>query len=177
MLSTVLTDVHGNALTYDEKSKNQIAMDTSHRHIHNGVHFVATDYATGITTRDYLVETPVGKVVPMFWDLISAGKVVMTVYRQPTAVATANPLAAVNSNHNSANVALTGISHTPTVTATGTDIIDRMLTGASPNGAGSLRSEDEQVLLPGAKYLFRLAGTTAPDALIRFLWYEVDYGI
>jgi hypothetical protein len=168
---TVLNKVTGEPLEIDAESLCLATIEREHHEIHEGDHFVATDIASAIATRDYLVVTP-AKTMHLLIDMGTDGKVQLTVYRNAIATTSATKVPAVNSNHNSAVTSAVDISVTPTGITTGSDVVWQDFAGSGQKSGGMSRSQAEMNLKPNTKYLFRFVGTSTPTLLARWTWYE-----
>jgi hypothetical protein len=159
----------------DTISDLPVTIDFPHHQVHEGESYVVSDYNTALTTRDYLLVVPAGKYPHLIIEFAVDQRVTCTVYRAPTTSANGTALPAINRNHNSGNTAGMSVYHTPTVTATGTDIVDRYMVGSGEKAGGLSRADNEMVLHPSTNYLIRMAGTNF-IMNTRLLWYE-DLGV
>jgi hypothetical protein len=169
--SKMLTEAGDVVYVVDEGTGSMINIDVAHHEIHEGCSFLASDAATAVTTRDYLLITPAVGIVHLICEFAADSKVSVVIYRAPTATAgTAMPV--VNRNHLSALTSGVSVSHTPTGVTAGTDIVDRFLVGSGERSGSLVRADAEHVLAPSTKYLIRLTGTNV-QINTRLLWYEV----
>ena len=88
-------------------------------------------------------------------------------YENPTVSDAGTAVTAYNRNRNSATVATTAITHTPTFSATGTVPVLEMHLGSGKSVGGSERGQEEIILKQNEQYLIKIA-SISPRAIIRY---------
>lgn len=190
----LLSDAVGNLLTYgprvqtptgnviqvqigpgDPISEIPVFIDFPHHQIHEGESYVMSYYATGLGTLNFLCKVPANKYPHLLIEYSADQRVTCVVYKTPTTTLDGTLQPAINRNHNSINAAATQFFLTPTVTATGTDVVDRYMVGSGEKAGGLSRSDSEMILIPSTNYLIQFIGTNWIGN-IRMLWYE-DLGV
>jgi hypothetical protein len=160
---------------YDGATGGAITIDAVHHEVHEGEMFVSTDLATFNGTRQLLFTTG-AKEVHIVPEFVCDGPLNVTIYRAPTATASATKVTPINANHVSTNVALTDVCHTPTAVTAGSDIVDRYFNGGNANGSNKVgagsRANDERIWKPNTKYLVSMVTASSLTVLARFHFYE-----
>ena len=163
----------------DPSTYAQTTIDYSHYEIHAGSHFKG-----GYSNQD-LDENEVMSIVFMVpagtkyshWTLTaqSTGGVTVNVYEGATLTATGTAVTVWNRNRNSTTVNTMTIGHTPTVTASGTKMVQRWIggTGFKESISGEHRGDAEFVLKADTYYLVEaIADADNTKVAIGGDWYE-----
>ena len=117
---------------------------------------------------ELLVTTAVGQSAHMRFIAAAGGDARIALFENPTVSNVGTGLTEINRNRLSSNTAETAVTHTPTTSADGTQLMDHLLPGGSGffgGGGGSETSFEEFILKPNEQYLFRItniAGTAQP---------------
>lgn len=151
-------------------------IDYAHHEIHGGSSFTA-DYTVELgngATIDILVITPnTTKWAHMEYNLLCELETELKIYEGVTTSNDGTGLTEFNRNRNSATAATTVVSHTPTVTNTGTLIRTKHF-GTGKTSGGEAREIGEFILKQNTKYLYRITNATTSNNYISFIlnWYE-----
>jgi hypothetical protein len=158
---------------------SQITIDHVHYHVHAGYHFTVCHAATGVANNGNLdIRFKTGaKSCHSIFDVAPSAKAQFYVYEAAT-ISAGTALAAYNNNRNSAKETTATVTHTPTVTATGTiNPIKKFLGSGTPGiPIGALENtRNELILKPNTEYLIRLTNTSgsAADLGICVFYYEI----
>lgn len=141
-------------------------VDVVHLMVHAGRYFSAGVYnaaLAGAGTLDILVQTGT-QAMHLVWRGSSSGHATLNAYEGTTFSAAGTALAALNHNRTSAKTTDATITHTPTVTAVGTQMngTEFLAAGNKGDGAGAIGSAfgNEFNLAPSTSYLFRLTNVS-----------------
>jgi hypothetical protein len=172
----VLT-VPASSFPIDSVSGAREIIDHAHDEIHDGTMFTVSDTAAigAGNDRDYLITTPNTAIrMHLTYEAKADGALTINFYEDATTSAAGTALTELNRNRPSATAATGVITHTPTVTGTGT-LLDPDFLNASFKGGGESRADHEWILKQNAKYLLRLSNGTAGtvNSFTRLNWYEV----
>lgn len=164
----------------DLVSGARIAIDEAHYEIHIGKSYTVTANVSIAATENFdcqitAPDTAV-RIHMVMHCRTSANGITVTVYEAPTTSGgTAVPI--YNRDRNSSNTATAAFVHTPTVTSTGTTIINvfHIAAGVAGSGAES-REESEFILKQNTKYLIRITADSGAAANFsgRMDWYEEE---
>jgi hypothetical protein len=164
----------------DSETGALLTIDTIHHEVHEGEMFSSEYNNTSVSngaSLDMRLTTGTKRVHLVFETLVT-GLCLAYLYEGAT-ISGGTALAEYNMDRNSANAALMAVTHTPTVTATGsTAIINGRIIpgGTSPTtrvGSG-VRSSVERILKVSTEYLLRItnsSGGTIPIGVV-LEWYE-----
>lgn len=166
---------------YDETTGAVLMIDTPHHEVHEGEMYHASHTVASLANGNNLdLLFRVGaKEAHTVFEIFAGGQVTVSLFEAPTTSANGTALTAYNMKRNSANVALSAVSHTPTVTATGSVALvnGRILPGGtSPTTrvGGGIRQGIEWIFAPNTAYLLRInnssGGAIACNAGLE--WYE-----
>lgn len=158
-----------------------ITRDVAHENVHLGkAYYCSVLWGDGAEiadngTADVLLQIDAGTHV--IYDVACGGNAEVYLYRNPTYSAAGTAISVFNKNEYSANTTANTITHTPTITGTGTALPSRLLPGGNKT-AGS-GGEDgsfnrEIILMAGNDYLLRvknISGAIQPVS-VSFEWYE-----
>ena len=169
---------------FDTTTGAAIVMDTIHHEVHEGEMFHVSHTNGSVANNasvDVLLVTGADVESHTSWEVFAGGQVTVYLYEGATTSAAGTALTAYNMRRNSLNAPDATVTHTPTVTATGSVALvnGRILPGGtSPTTrvGGGIRSGAEWILLPGTKYLMRITnksgGTIAINVALE--WYEEE---
>jgi hypothetical protein len=150
-----------------------VTIDLPHAEVHEGESFVASVYDTALSTYTVLFTTPNADVeAHLTIEYSTDQRVTCVIYRAPDATG-GTALSIINRDHNSLNTPDCIVTHTPTVTAAGSDIVDRYMVGSGEKSGGMSRNDQEHILRKNTKYLIVFTGTNF-ILNARILWYEED---
>lgn len=165
---------------FDETTGAALMIDVVHHEVHEGEMFHAA-YTNASVSNGANVDLQITtglKEAHTSWEVFAGGQVTVSLYEAPTTSA-GTAVTAYNMKRLSANVPLSAVVHTPTVSATGsiTLVNGRILPGGtSPTTrvGGGIRSGSEWILKPSTKYMMRVnnssGGTIAVNVVLE--WYE-----
>ena len=171
----------GEALPIDEVSGALITIDYAHHEVHEGSMFVAAykspdgaDVANDAELR-YLFQVG-AKACHLDWLVVGGGDLEIFAYESTTFSNAGTSVPAGNMNRTSANVATMTVTHTPTITDNGNQLLNAFIPGGDGNRAvgGLLRGDAEWILAPNTVYYLRCinrSGSAVPIGAI-FEWYE-----
>ena len=173
--NTDLTTIAG---TIDEGA--QVGIDFAHHEVHEGCHFIVSDYDSDVDT-----------AAPKYWRFVAPNTAtrchfiftvscgpsggIWTFYEAPTVTVNGTGITPRNNDRNSANVAELVASYDPTVTANGTLLWTTILgsSGGSSRVGGESQSRIEVILDQGTTYVLKFAQTSNDtSAAIIAKWYE-----
>ena len=182
-------EIADSGILVDPYVKALKSIDVAHNEVHRGVLFSADYVATGVGNNasvDVLFVVGDDVDAHFVFDISAGGAVQVYLYEAPTISAAGTAVTAYNLNRTSANVPASTVTHTPTVTATGTTTIvnGRYLAGgasAQTRIGGGLRPGIERLLAGGETYLLRVTNVSGSAITISAAceWYEggeVIYG-
>lgn len=139
-------------------------------HAHHKIHSVnsfevcdVNDLANGATF-DYLMTTPdTAKWGHLVFQIQAEREASYQIFENPTISAVGTAMTENNRNRNSSNTAGIAVTHTPTVTSTGSTIIceEHWLSGASAASRQQDRGIQEFLLKQDEQYLIRITNETA----------------
>lgn len=159
----------------DDVTKSLIAIDHVHHEIHDGDHYFAGLVATkGIAeSLDLLIVTPNSAARAHFASSIRVTNIASAyLYEGVTASAAGTAMTEFNSNRNSSSTAGVVVTHTPTITDTGTLLMSVGLSDFQ-NSAAESHDDDELVLKANTKYLVRVtSGANGNVITVKINWYE-----
>lgn len=175
-----------NNFPWDPYHPARVIIDPEHYQIHEGKVFYITRYVSSVSngaSSDILMAVPASLYPHLRAYIVTANDAPMRVflYEGATTSDDGTGMTGYNLNRNSANTASTVVTHSPTVTGTGT-LLDISLipdTGGglfSPGGgAGSSDLPTEWILKPSTKYLIRVTNDSGSATAVDFqiFWYEV----
>ncbi len=166
---------------YDETTGAALVIDTVHHEVHEGEMFHASHTNGSVSNGanlDMLLVTGATVETHVSWDVFAGGQVTVYLYEGAT---TSAAVAAYNMKRDSLNTPEATVTHTPTVTATGTTALvnGRILPGGTSNQTrvgGGIRSSAEWILAPETQYLLRVTNTSGGTIAINvgLEWYEEE---
>lgn len=151
-------------------------IDYPHNELHGGDAFVYCEVTdvSGSAARDILIVTPnTTKWAHMFIEVGSESEADYKLYEDATTSADGTGVTEVNRDRNSGSAATVVVTHTPTVSTTGT-LICQDHWGSGKKSGGADRAIEEWILKQNAKYLVRVTNATgsANQIAIALNWYE-----
>ncbi len=171
----LLADPLGNAL---------VTISFPHHKIHLGITFNASFKILTLANAaslDILLVTGANKEAHLTARFVCGGDAEILIYEDTTTQAPLNDgtaLAEVNLHRGSAVVSTLVATHTPTINALGTLLIDGAIGGGTGGNAagGTIRVGTERILARSKKYLFRLTNRSGGVKIgsIVLEWYEAD---
>jgi len=169
---------------FDEMTGAALVIDTIHHEVHEGEMFHASHTNGSVSNGakvDMLLVTGAAVETHVSWEVFAGGQVTVYLYEGATTSANGTAITVYNMKRNSLNAPDGVVTHTPTVTATGTTALvnGRILPGGtSPTTrvGGGIRSGAEWILKPGTKYLMRITNTSGGTIAINVAleWYEEE---
>lgn len=124
-------------------------------------------------TRAFIINVPnTNKWPHMVIHVRSTGEANYVIYEGTTTSSDGTAVSEWNRNRNSTTTNLTQISHTPTITSTGTVFCTEHF-GSGQQFGGEARGENEIILKQNTKYLLLLTSEAADnDLTTKLVWYE-----
>jgi len=175
--------------SWDRFVHARTVMDHKHRMIHDGFAYHTTHRVASLgngASLEGLISVPAGSFPHLTAMLFtfSAGDIDIETFEGTTTSADGTAVAVFNRNRNSSNTPAISVSHTPTITADGTQIHDRLVhptdfgVGTS-EGIVSPNLGEEWILKPSTKYLVRVTNNSggAVKLTMEMLWYEAGYEV
>lgn len=168
---------------FDDTTGAPIFMDVVHHEVHEGEMFHAA-YTNGSVANGASLDmmlTTGAKEAHTSWEEVAGGLVTVYLYEGVTTSAEGTAVTAYNMHRGKVNTPTGTVTHTPTVTATGTTALinGRILPGGtSPQTrvGGGIRSGSEWILEPSTKYLMRVTNGSGAAIAVNVVleWYEED---
>lgn len=166
----------------DETTGAALVIDTVHHEVHEGEMFHAS-YTNGSVSNgasvDVLLVTGATVETHVSWEVFGGGQVTVYLYEGATTSANGTAVSAYNMKRDSTNEPGGVVTHTPTVTDTGSVALvnGRILPGGTSNQTrvgGGIRSGAEWILAPDTLYLMRATNTSGGTIAINVAleWYE-----
>lgn len=176
----VLVGASGTEAEVDGAAGALVIQGMIHRMIHRGLLFEVgyvdeTVADNGVV--ELLITTAASQDAHMRFIAAAGGDARVALFENPTVSAAGTSLSEINRNRNSSNTANTVVTHTPTHSADGTQLMDHLLPGGSgffATGGGAESSFEEFILKANEQYLFRvtnIAGTAQPVG-VALTFYE-----
>lgn len=169
---------------YDETTGAALVIDTVHHEVHEGEMFHASHTNGSVSngaSLDVLLVTGATVETHVSWEVFAGGQVTVYLYEGATTSAAGTAVVAYNMKRDSLNTPEATVTHTPTVTATGTTALinGRILPGGtSPTTrvGGGIRSGAEWILAPETQYLLRVTNTSGGTIAVNvgLEWYEEE---
>lgn len=167
----------------DETTGAPNVIDTVHHEVHEGEMFHAS-YTNGSVANgasmDLLLALGAKECHTVF-EVFAGGQVSVYLYENPTTTAAGTAVPMYNMKRSSANEPTAAVTHTPTVTATGSTALvnGRILPGGtSPQTrvGGGIRQGVEWILAPTATYLLRITNGSGSTIAVNagLEWYEEE---
>lgn len=162
---------------FDSKQSVPIIISEPHHEIHEGDAYLVCDVqdvANGATF-DYLIATPNTTTETHFIFIVqSEAEASFQFFENPTVSTVGTAMVEYNRERNSSNVAGVIVTHTPTVSTTGTVALCNEHWGSGKAAGGEGRGTQEWVLKTNEQYLIRLTNETTSNNQINSLinWYE-----
>lgn len=163
-------------LFIDPSTEAMPTVEYAHHEIHEGDHYFVKGWMdlTNAQVFDFLATTPdTLKWAHMLVAFSSESEAHVTIYEGTTTSADGTAVTAVNRNRNSTNTAGLVVTHTPTITDVGTQIVSYKM-GSMQKSGGEARGNNELILKQNTKYLIRITNDTALNNWFDYLadWYE-----
>ena len=163
--------------TVDRVSKNLVFIDIIHHHIHDGDMFQADRLEEGVAndgTVEMLIKVPAGGVAHASFTAQAGGDARLQLFEGPTITADGTPVTPVNRNRTSTKVSAVSVFHTPTTSAAGTPLPDKLIAGGSGGNSAGGQTEPfaEWNLKADEDYLFRI---TNISGVAQNIGLEVDF--
>lgn len=166
----------------DETTGAPNVIDTVHHEVHEGEMYHASYTASVANGASLdLLFTLASKEAHTVFEVFAGGQVTIYLYENPTTTAAGTAVPAYNMKRSSNNTPGAAVTHTPTVTATGSTALvnGRILPGGtSPQTrvGGGIRQGVEWILAPTAKYLLRVTNTSGSTISVNVAleWYEEE---
>lgn len=161
----------GNVAEVDGAAGALVIQGMVHRMIHTGVLYEVGHVNESIADNgvlELLVTTAADQSAHMRFSAVCGGDARISLFENPTITGAGTGLSEVNRNRLSSNAAQTVVTHTPTHSADGTQLMDHLLPGGSgffATGGASESSFEEFILKANEQYLFRvtnIAGSAQP---------------
>jgi hypothetical protein len=175
-------------MAWDAQSHAMTTIDVSHRLNHDGFTYSATKKTLQLAddgNADVLIQVPAGSSphLARIGVTVGAGNVDILGYKDVAFSAAGAAVAAVNTNQNSANVALVTLTSAPTITDIGTEIHRGWVPptpvgqGQSASGMPDVQAGEEWILAPSVNYVWRITNLSgeAIDLSVDIVWYEINY--
>lgn len=175
-ITGLINDTTYRTARVDASTHSLQVVDYAHHEIHSGSAYVVSynaDVSSGANL-DVLIVTPNTTAwAHMLLNLAGENELLATLYETATVSAAGTALTEVNHNRNSANTAAVVVTHTPTVTGTGTAIWQR-IGGSGETVGGEARNDAEMILKQNTTYLLRLTNNGVGTGWINVEldWYE-----
>ena len=155
----------------DEISEGVITIDTTHRRTHQGISFFLNRFANIANngTIEVLIQVPVNEGAHFRVVVQAASLSELQIFEGTTFSAAGTTLTPRNRRRSSSNSSVLIITHTPTITDDGTELLKVVIPAGS--GAGFLEEID---LDQNTVYLLRATNRGGGAADLNFLlrWYE-----
>lgn len=162
----------------DDAVNAAIFINNEHHEIHEGdayyITYVATGVASGSNADLLLLPPNTTTRCHLVWSVDTNEETEFYLYEAGN-VTGGTAVTAYNHDRNSANAATLAVTHTPTVTTTGTLIYHNYqgLTGGTTHFGSQERREQEMIMKQNTTYLFRVTSRGAGnDISIYISWYE-----
>lgn len=162
-------------------------IDEPHRMVHDGFSFHATSRVVSLAnaaSHNILLAVPAGSFPHLRAMLVSLSDSPVDIesFEGTTTSADGTVITPFNRNRNSTNTPGVVLTHTPTISADGTQIHDRFVPDAGGQGSNDVgvvtpNLGEEWILAPSTKYLIRVTNNSGGAITISYevLWYEIDY--
>jgi hypothetical protein len=148
-----------------------VVIDYVHHQIHDGEHFfVIGNFSTDTAEINRCVRVPSNSQPHVIWGITSSQDTTAEIYEAASFTYFGDALLPINSDRNSAQVALISPYHNSIVASTGTLIWSQQF-GEKKTG-GQLVFDDEIILKENTDYLFRTTSTGSYWISGRLRWYE-----
>ena len=155
------------------------AMGSAHLKGHQGKGFYAYYYNSALTngsSAEIVLANPAASYPHVVIYILTEGNSEIFTFEGTTTSADGTSIASINRNRNSANTADLVVTHTPTITADGTEIYHDYIIGGIKNKAtgGTDGFSDEIIMKPSTKYLIRVTNDSGADEIVSVSihWYE-----
>lgn len=153
-------------------------IETDHARVHEGVSFIAGGLFTGIANNavvEFLIQS--ASIIHFLPNVSVSGDAEVYLFEDTTFSAAGTPVTKFNKNRNSTKVSDAVITHTPTITADGTQFPPNFIPGG--HGGIAIGGEDggysrEIISAIGKVYLLRIKNVSGIAATIcpKIEWYE-----
>ena len=175
--------------SWDRFVHARTVVDHEHRMIHDGFAFHITHRVASLANGaalEGLISVPADSFPHLTGMLFTfgAGDVDIETFEGTTTSADGTAVTTFNRNRNSSITPAISVFHTPTITADGTQIHDRLVPPTG-NGVGNREGVvspnlgEEWILKPSTKYLVRVTNNSggAIKLTMEMLWYEAGYEV
>lgn len=161
----------GNVAEVDGAAGGLVVQGMVHRMIHLGVLYEIGYVNEAVADNgviELLITTAAAQPAHMRFIAAAGGDARVALFENPTVSNVGTGLSEINRNRNSSNTAVTAVTHTPTTSADGTQLMDHLLPGGSgffATGGSAESSFEEFILKADEQYLFRvtnIAGSAQP---------------
>ena len=159
-------------------------IDVAHNNVHKGKFYTACNIFNSVantSSAEVLIQVGSNKKLHFVKNCAAGGDAEVFLFEGTTFSAAGTSITAYNLNRSSSSTTDATITHTPTLTADGTQINCGFIPGGGIFGAGGsnggpIRSGTEIVLDVNTDYLIRLTNTSggAQDMSIEVGYYESD---
>jgi len=160
----------------DDLTISQIYIDHEHHEVHNGRAFTFHDVFTLATSGSHglVLQAPnTARLSHLVIETESSDNSDMYLFEKPTMTASVSTHTVYNRNRNSPNSAGLTIVASPTITASGTELIRTKLRSAR-NVGGMDRNRNEWILKQNENYLYLVVSAANSNVhLAKFDWYEL----
>lgn len=178
----VLVGASGGEAEVDGVAGALVVQGMVHRMIHRGLLFETSHVDESVADNgvvEILITTAAGQSAHMRFTAAAGGDARVALFENPTVSDAGTGISEVNRNRNSSNTADTAVTHTPTTSDDGTQLMDHLLPGGSgffATGGGAESSFEEYILKASEQYLFRvtnISGAAQPVG-VALTFYEPD---
>ena len=153
-------------------------IDVVHEEVHEGKHYIATHYLSSISSGvsfNVLIQVPAAKFPHFLFSSTVKADSLFLIYETTTFSAAGTSIPIFNNSRSSSNTSGLTITHTPTITADGTQIFTKYSAAgnAGNGGGGGGGNSTEFILKASTNYIFRLTSLSNGNiASFEFDWYE-----
>lgn len=171
-----VVDDNANIVTIDPANRSLVVIGLEHYKLHAGDMFTVLEVTDlgNMAVRDILIVTPnTTRWAHLVWEIEHELETSIQFYRDTVYTNAGTAIPSFNRNGNSATVATTLVTHTPTITNVGT-LVGTIQQGSGKKAGGSDRESNEFILEQNTAYLVRISNLTVNNNLIfmKLNWYE-----
>lgn len=177
---TLFDPIKTGQMYIDPISGGSYSIPIAHAKIHEGklFNFNYTASVNNAANADLLLRVG-AKPLHLSFSAEMVGQYTLTIYEAPTTSANGTAITIVNNNRLSANLPLSAVGYTPTVSVVGTSIWSKLGAGGTTTPTRTqvqtgVRQDEELILLPNTNYLIRMnnSSTATQTVSLNFDFYE-----
>ena len=170
-------------IKYPVEPPHRVVITHEHQLVHEGKFFSvghADAAAAASADIEVLVAAGANTDIHTYIKMIAGADARLDVFEAPTVTAAGTAITPQNHNRGSANTCDCTVTHTPTLSADGTQIWQEYLPGGSGgNSPGAVQhvGSEQMIMAAGETYLFRLTnlGATAQMIQLQLAYYGVKF--